>query len=274
MLAAKLIADRINAAIAVRGPEYHCPNCNGIVILKIGRKVIAHFAHKPPTTCPWKIGETRAHLEAKSLVEQALSGRGLKAEVEFVVNTLHGDRRADVMAWSPKGLPIAFELQHTPIDLNEIEARAFSYSQADIAQVWIPFLKASVWKEGKAQAGGWFVEKYSPRPFERWIHGFYGKHGMWMYDPTEKEFWLGRMEPHHIYVNPTTWFSEGGEENSGGGFYRLSKRYKELTLKGPYKAEILLVKIEPRHAFATKEFSWPEGRIALLVPAKCRAGKR
>lgn len=112
MLVANLGGMRIDSASAKRGPEYRCPKCSGIVILKQGRKVIEHFAHKPPTDCSWATGETRAHLEAKALVQAALTGRGLKAEVEFVVNTLPGDRRADVMAWSPKGLQIAFELQH------------------------------------------------------------------------------------------------------------------------------------------------------------------
>lgn len=267
MLVAKLGEDRIDAAIAQRGPEYHCPQCKGVVILKKGRKVIDHFAHKPPTDCTWAAGETRAHLEAKLIVSQALAGRGLKAQVECVVDTLPGDRRADVMAWSPKGLQIAFELQHTPIGLDEIERRAFSYARAGIAQIWIPFLKASVWKDGESRGGGWFVRQYSPRPFERWVHGLNGKSGMWMYDPAEKKFWLGRLEGHQIYVEETSWYSEGGEENYGGGFHRWSKRYKELTLEGPYAPESLLIKVAPRRAFKTKDYNWPAGRIAHLVPA-------
>lgn len=135
MLVANLENKRIDAVIAQRGPEYRCPECDGIVVLKKGRKVIAHFAHKPPTDCSWATGETRAHLEAKLLVANALGKRGLKAEVEFVVNALPGDRRADVMAWSPKGLQITIELQHTPIGLDEIEKRASSYARAGIAQI-------------------------------------------------------------------------------------------------------------------------------------------
>jgi hypothetical protein len=267
ILVANLEEVRIDAAIAERGPEYRCPKCKGVVILKKGRKVIDHFAHKPPTDCSWATGETRAHLEAKLLVASALAERGLRAEVEFVVNTLSGDRRADVMAWSPKGLQIAFELQHTPIDLNEIERRASSYARTGIAQIWIPFLKASVWKDGEPRKGGWFVKRYSPRLFERWVHGLNGKHGMWMYDPNDKGFWLGSLAGHQIYVEETSWYSEGGDENYGGGFQRWSKRFKELTLEGPYSAEKLLIKIEERRAFATKDYSWPAGLVAHLTPA-------
>lgn len=267
MLIANLKRERIEAFFAERGPEYRCPECDGVVILKKGRKVIDHFAHKPPTDCSWATGETRAHLEAKLLVANALTKRGLRAEVEFVVNTLPGDRRADVMAWSSNGRQIAFELQHSPIDLDEIEARASSYVRAGVAQIWIPFLKASVWNDGEPRAGGWFVKRYSPRPFERWVHGFNGEQGMWMYDPPRKKFWRGRLAGHRIYVEETTWYSEGGVQNYGGGYHRWSKRFKELTLDGPYDAERLLINIEARRAFATKDYSWPAGWVAHFTPA-------
>lgn len=230
MLVAEMNTGRIDAFTAERGPTYYCPKCRGEVILKKGRKVVHHFAHKPPTTCSWANGETRAHMESKIVLAEALKERGLRAEVEFVVNTLLGDRRADVMAWSPKGLQIAFELQHTPIGLSEIERRAVSYSKAGIAQIWIPFLQAKVWDDGASRPSGWFVERYSPRQFERWVHGFNGKNGMWMYDPKEKLFWMGRLAGHQTYVEESTWYSEGGEENYSGGFWKFSKRFKELSL--------------------------------------------
>ncbi|MTH94783.1 competence protein CoiA, partial [Roseibium sp. RKSG952] len=119
---------RISALAALRGAEYRCPACRGLLILKKGRRVVHHFAHKPPTNCTWAKGETQAHLRAKTELAQSFTGRGIRAEVEFVVETLTGDRRADVMAWKPNGFQVAFELQHTPISVNEIEARAFSYA--------------------------------------------------------------------------------------------------------------------------------------------------
>ncbi len=90
---------------------------------------------------------------------------------------------------------------------------------------------------------------------------------MWMYDPDDKEFWLGRMTGHQIYVEETSWYSEGGEENTSGGFPRWSLRYKELMLEGPHKAEKLLIKVEARRAFDKKGYHWPAGRVAHLTPA-------
>lgn len=77
MLVAELDGGRIDAFSAERGPTYHCPKCRGEVVLKKGRKVVHHFAHKPPTECTWATGETRAHMEAKVLVWDALKVRGL-----------------------------------------------------------------------------------------------------------------------------------------------------------------------------------------------------
>ena len=268
MLIAELEGNRIDAFTAERGPTYFCPKCKGEVVLKKGRKVVHHFAHKPPTDCTWARGETRAHMEAKVVVSNALKARGLRTELEFIVNTLPGDRRTDVMAWSPKGLQIAFVLQHTPIGLDEIECRASSYARAGIAQIWIPFLTSKVWDEGVPRHGGWFVERYSPRTFERWVHGFNGKNGMWMYDPNDKAFWLGRLAGHQTYVEESTWFSEGGEENYSGGFWKYSKRFKELTLEGPFKAEDLLIAVSERGAFYTARYNWPAARIANLTLAK------
>lgn len=267
MLVAELEEKRIDALNAERGPTYFCPKCRDQVVLKKGRKVVHHFAHKPPTDCTWAAGETRAHMEAKVLVANVLKACGLRAELELIVNCLPGNRRADVMAWSPEGLQIAFELQHTPIGRDEIERRASSYARADIAQIWIPFIKSNVWNAGVPRHGGWFVKRYSPRDFERWVHGFNGKNGMWMYDPTHKAFWLGRLAGHQTYVEETTWHSEGGEENYGGGFYKYSKRFKELTLEGPLKAEDIRIRVTKRRAFARAGYNWPAARIANLIPA-------
>jgi len=266
MLVAKLDGDRIEAGIAGRGHEYRCPQCDGLVVLKRGARIIAHFAHKPPTSCSWARGETIAHLKSKALVAAALLQRGLRADVEFILATHSGDRRADVMTWSPKGLQIAFELQHTPIEIEEIERRAASYADAGIAQIWIPFLRPSVWRDGQPTASGWFLERYSPRPFERWVHGLNGKNGMWMYEPNKEEFWLGRMKGHQIHVKESSYYTEDGEEVITGGYDRWSKRYKELTLTGPYNVTDLRLITSSRSAYSSSGYDWPKGRIAKFVP--------
>jgi competence protein CoiA len=227
MLVAEVDSQRIEAAEAAKGGMFLCPNCKQPLILKQGRIVIAHFAHKPPTYCTWSQGETRAHLEAKHHIRDVLVSRGTKAEVEVVVPILPGnDRRADVMAWSKNGQSLAFELQHSSIGIDEIERRAFAYARAGIAQIWIPFLRDSIWKDGELQSNGsWYVERYSPRPFEKWIHGLNLKFGMW-----KRTLWKGKLEGHQIYKEVSSWFDSDGQEHYGGGNFYWSKKFRCLTL--------------------------------------------
>jgi competence CoiA-like predicted nuclease len=266
MLAAEHQGQRVLATAAERGPDYTCPLCKRTVILKRGRKVIAHFAHKPPTTCLWARGETRAHLGSKKIVYDALTARSLRAAVEYVVDTLPGDRRADVMTWSPSGIAVAFELQHTPIGLDEIERRSRSYARVDIAQLWIPFLHDAALRQAEHRgAGSLFIERYSARPFEKWVHGLHGKDGMWMYVPREKAFRHARMAGHQIYVEESSWYEAGGVEASAGGYYRWSKRYRELSLSSKKSIEDLRLVIKSRREMSLDTYNWPAGRMGFLV---------
>lgn len=265
MLIARIGEEPIDALDAQRGPEYCCPKCGSVVTLKKGSRVVAHFAHRPPSDCTWDAGETPAHRAAKRLIADEWARRGVRTQLECVASG--GARRADVMVWSRAGLQIAFELQHSTVEKSEIENRATSYAAAGIAQIWIIFLKASIWQRGVAQENKWLVEKYPARDFERWVHGFNGSRGMWMYDPDNKQFWLGRLKGHINHRPETVWYSEGGEEHYGGGSY-WSKRYRELTLEGPYRIDQLLIGTEFRKERVLGSYRWPECRRAYFEISK------
>ncbi len=263
MLIALLNNTRVTASAAQRGVEYHCPSCHKALVLKKGRVVIHHFAHKPPILCDWARGETLAHLEAKQIVHAALTGRGVKAELEYSVETLPGDRRADVMAWSPKGQMIAIEMQHTSISAEEIAERAFAYARAGAAQVWISFLPASVWKQALDKGDGtWLIRRYAPRQFELWIDGLTAKAGRWVYDPQGRQFWLAKMKAHEIVEDETIWYAPGGIEHYRPARIRMSKKYRDLVLKGPFQLDALRIAVRNRKAFALKNHRWPAGAVA------------
>ena len=263
MLVALLSNIRISAAAAQRGGAFHCPSCRKPLILKKGRVVTHHFAHKPPILCDWARGETLAHLEAKRAVHAALTARGVRAELEFSVETLPGDRRADVMAWSPGGRMIAIELQHTSISAEEIAERAFAYARAGAAQIWISFLPASVWKEALQKADGtWLIRRYAPRQFELWIDGLTAKAGRWMYDPQAKLFWLAKMKAHEIVEEETIWYAPGGIEHYRPARKRVSKKFRDLVLEGPFPPGALRIAVRNRKAFALKSHRWPAGAVA------------
>lgn len=261
MLIAEIEDKRVDALDVERGQPYRCPECKRPVVLRRGLKVTAHFGHKPNDACALAKGETRAHLDAKRLVYDGLVERGIKAELECVVKNLSGDRRADVMAWSPKGAMVAFELQHTPIDPRDISDRAYSYADAGIWQMWIPFIRPMVWRDGNRTANGWKLDRYPIRPFEHWIYEFNGG-DMWMYSAEKEEFWLADLAPHMLWKEPSFYYSEGGEENFRGGYEYESKRFMELTLTGPYIFDELRIghsAVKARHSDGN---FWPECTVA------------
>ena len=206
------------------------------MILKQGRIVVAHFAHKSTLQCATSCsGETEVHLAAKDCLVGEFRDRNLRAEIEFEVPALIGDRRADVMVWSPQGQPVAIELQHSTIGLRELERRAFAYAGAGVAQMWIPFLepdvlKAAGWREG-GQQGNRFLERHTASAWERWVHGLNFREA-WYYDPEDGRFWRGRLDRHDIKSQPPrNWFEKGMQDVFGTYAY-ASKRWRELTLSG------------------------------------------
>jgi len=267
MLIASLAGQRLDAAEATKGQDYRCPQCDSALILKKGRIIVAHFAHKPPTVCEWGVGETLAHLLGKRLLYDAFTKQGMPAAIEYPVATLPGDRRADVMAWplvtGGRG-GVAFELQHSTISLDEIERRAFSYASAGIAQIWIPFLSAKHWADAERVGIDRFRLRYAPRLFERWIHGLNRSRGMWMFDPPRRSFWHGHLSGYQLWVEERQWFDEYGQEHYGGGYHRWSYRWRNLSLTGPFNADQLEIDIELRRDFQAEQYRWPAGLVAHL----------
>lgn len=268
MLVANLDGQRIEASEAEKGPEYHCPNCEEIVILKKGRIITHHFAHKPPVYCRWGEGETRAHREAKLLFKEEFIRRGLRAEVEYEIVSLPDDRRADVVVWSPNRQLFALELQHLPIDYDNLEHRTQSYIHAGVRVIWIPFFRPNFWEQAETMEpnseGDFLIEKFPARPLEKWVHGFnFGE--LWMYDPSDNSLLKGKLDPHEIYVEESSWFESGGYENSAGGYWKTSKRWRELTLWGPYSLDQIGIVARNRQAKEIGKHNYPGGKIGKFV---------
>lgn len=276
MLVALLDGQRTEADSARRTEGYVCPNCKSPVILKQGRIVIAHFAHKPPVNCDWAQGETLAHLEAKHLFAELFRSRGQRVEIEYVIPSVPSFRRADVVVWSKRDRPVVIEVQHTNIGIEEIEARALAYAEAGFTQTWIPFLPTNVWDaaqqlesdDGRSQ---YLVERYSARPFERWIHGFNYDHIMY-YDARSKALWCGVFDEHLLSGGGDTWYDSEGNENYSTPYTRRSRRWRELTLIGPYGFSEVFFKVKLRRAYSTRTYRWPSGGyVEILAKVKSPA---
>jgi competence CoiA-like predicted nuclease len=262
MLVASLNGQRIDAWDASKGLKYHCPNCRADVILKQGRIVIHHFAHKPPTDCTWASGETRDHLLAKTVIRDAYRERGYQADYEVEVLSGAGDRRADVLLTNTKGTKVAVEIQHTPILYDAMERRTSAYIAARVPVIWIGILSNSMKDSGTPTKAGFEIDRYVIRPWEKWAHAYYFKE-LWYIDPQEQTLWKGHFSDYMIDVEANSWYNEYGEEEYAGGYSKVSKKWKTLTLTGPVPLSEAKIGFENRRkVWESKFFTLPRGTLA------------
>ena len=267
MLVALCGGRRVEAATAKRDAMYSCPGCNCEVILKRGRKVCAHFAHKASTDCSGNRGETRAHLALKALITGTLRERGLRVEPEYSIGTIPWERRADVMVWAPvTNTPIAIELQRSTLSIRELELRAKSYCRMGIAQLWITFLPSGILEQAtQVSETAWSLSRYTPRLHELWIHGQNNFEGAWMADPKTGLFWKANLKAHQLVTKEAIWYDKGVDKKYRKQSTRLSKRYRDLYLTGPFYLENLKIKLVETQPEKTKYFRWPGGKIASFI---------
>jgi competence protein CoiA len=247
---------RIHAASAEKGPDFRCLGCGEAVTLRKGTRVVHHFAHKPPVTCAWAVGETHGHLAAKNLLMELFEWRGFEADVEYPV----GKQRADVHVLGKRGRPHVFEIQHQPITPAEISARTEGYFAAGAAVTSISLIDiAKFGSKAKKTATGYVIDRYPPKPFERWLHGFHFKEP-WFFEPSTLLFWRGTFSAAIIDVPLSEWRVSRGGLASAGGYSRHSKKWRTLTLDGPYPVNLISFGVETRPASAIGDFSYPGGR--------------
>lgn len=101
-------------------------------------------------------------------------------------------------------------------------------------------------------------ERISPKAWEKWTHLLYfGR----VY------YWIGgtlvlpvHFDDHVLQVPATSWYSEGGEEMSAGGYERKSKRYKEAIIHDGIDLVRDFTTIQ-RPGFASPNFIVPEAQL-------------
>lgn len=266
MLMALLDGVHVLARDSEKGSTYLCPDCNCEVTLKKGRKVTHYFAHKPPVTCSLAKGETVAHLESKLAFYDHFKSLGLSAEVEYPLSFNDIRSRADVYVKTTNGMPAALEIQHTNISLDEIERRTQNYSKLGVAVGWIPLLDLDKHEvDVESSSKGWVINKYSPKPYEIWIHGFnFGK--VWYYEPKENTIWEGILSPYTIDVPTSEWYEEGGNFVSVGGYSKFSKRWRVLTISGMYALSDVQFSIQKRQAKTLNVYNFPSCHMVKITP--------
>jgi competence protein CoiA len=251
----------LDALSAKNGPTYTCPNCGEDVILKQGRIRIHHFAHKRLSDCSWAKGETREHLLAKTVVRDAFRARSFQTEFEAEVLSGEGDRRADVLLTYASGARVAIEVQHTSIYYDAIERRTRAYIAAGVPVIWVGILSKEMRENAITVSSGLHIKQHVIRPWQKWARAYYFKN-LWFIDPDEKTLWRGEFSDFQSEVPLASWYNEFGEEQTAGGYSRISKKWKTLELHGPTLLSDVEISFSSRKAWESKTFSLPKGRLA------------
>lgn len=259
--------NRVEAVDASRSEDYICPDCGRRVILKRGRVVVAHFAHWRVEKCRAHQGETLAHLRAKRLFADVIRERGVRVDLEYSGPFVPKGRRADLLVHPPHdGTPVAIEIQHSALSLGELEARAHDYAEYGLAQIWIPFLAASVINEASLTGKGRKRhERYAPRRHELWIHALSRHEGVWMFEPEAGQLWRATLLPGKLQIKEALWYEMGAVKHYRAPGEKLSKRYRTLDLEGPFHLEDLLLTSRWRQGTASGGDHWPAGRVADFI---------
>lgn len=232
---------RVEAAEANKANQHLCPGCKVQVTLAQGRIRRAYFAHRPGSTCVYADGETKEHQEAKEALLRAFRGRGLSSDVEVEVLSIDGDRRADVIVHSPRGATrVAVEIQHSPLLFPSLEARTKAYISAETPVVWVAILPTRKLNPERI-VGTNLVRstQYAAPVWQRWMHDYHGH--LWFYQCGERKLWRGWFRDHFLYQNESSWFEDGDERTSPGGWYP-SERWRDLYLEGPFDPKQVLIR--------------------------------
>ncbi len=120
----------VSAPKAFKGKDYLCPECRTTVRLRSGPHRKPHFYHLNPTRPCRQHLKSEEHLQAQLAILNALpAGEG---QIERIFSSIN--RIADV-AWEAR--KIIFEIQCSPISLDEVKQRVKDYQAYGFEVVWI-----------------------------------------------------------------------------------------------------------------------------------------
>ena len=173
MLRAKRLADGalVEAASVERGPKYVCPVCADELVIKKGRIVVHHFAHRPPVTCEAGKGETPRTFP-QSECSSMYSARGASTQsprcpCSHVKATAVQMSSLRIRTGSKD---LRSRSEHTPIEQDAILRRTNTYLVADVSVIWVAMLDPARCKGARYISGTDIVhvERYAAKSWERW----------------------------------------------------------------------------------------------------------
>lgn len=120
----------IFAEEAYKGKDYRCPECHGRLRVKEGIHRRKHFFHFRPSSFCRQSRKTEVHLTIQKKILQSLPEGQAILEKRFPSIS----RIADVVWESKKRI---FEVQCSPISLQEVKSRMADYASVGYQVIWI-----------------------------------------------------------------------------------------------------------------------------------------
>lgn len=123
---------------AARAGQLVCPlpDCDSRQLIVRAGSRRDHFAHRvTPSTD--HAPERLMHLQGKAMIESWLRQRYPRLQVGREVPVGRGGRIADVLAVSPRGTRMAFEIQYSELSVDQWRERHEDYAALGIVDVWL-----------------------------------------------------------------------------------------------------------------------------------------
>lgn len=138
---------------------FHCPCCDARVILKVGAKMIAHFAHER-ASCAYVFSERESmqHLEGKAQLYTFFQRFSSNVTLEPYIQALQ--QRPDILVDR-----YAVEFQCSALAVDKIMLRTKGYNDEQYTPIWIPYARFT--------ERGWRIVSFSQteQQFFQWHRG-------------------------------------------------------------------------------------------------------
>jgi competence protein CoiA len=218
---------------------YVCPVCKSEVVLKKCRLKVDHFAHKPPVTCAYGIGESETHRRSKLEIYQALGFHEevTKLQLERGLETVRPD-----ISFKVGNSHVAFEVQLSALTVETIIQRTEEYAKKKITLLWL-----AQWSDRLLK------RPYTPSAWEKWVHAaYYGRVYYWKGGLTVVPCHFGEC---YRWRKGSEWYTSGGVHHTAGFCWRKYERFA-VPILGPQMNLLDDFKDTPRSV-------WDEGRFPI-----------
>ena len=231
---------------------FYCPECNALVQLKKGNKRMHHFAHKPPVSCIYGIGESDEHDRIKKEIYDFYSKQVCCTKCEMEYTELDGVR-PDIFL-NINNESVAIEIQKSTLPVNEIIRRTTRYTELGISILWI--VPIGNYRPSVHKKTGQTI--YRIKEWELFLHALYfGRLYYWNSGNMLKAI---HFDDYMLHKEYSEWY-EDGELVSAGDYDHKAKRLKTIV---PLNKTLRIendFNSKNRDCFRTKNWTIPKSKI-------------